>query len=80
MAALCCYGTVENFETNWTDEIRDVAASVRDIFLELCCAKPSEHRHFFSSLSQSPTNRSGDDVTGFWFFFMREGGVIVYNI
>lgn len=54
MSALCFHGTLENFETHWTDEFWHVAVPVRGGFLVLCCAKPSEHRHFFSSPSQSP--------------------------
>lgn len=52
MSTLCCHGTVEYFEANWTDEFGHVVAPVRGVLLVRCCAKASEHRHFFSSLSR----------------------------
>lgn len=69
MATLCLYRTVENLQTDWTDELWHVAASVRDVFLVLCCAKPSEHRHFFSLLRRPPTDRPGVYVTSSWLCF-----------
>lgn len=69
MAALCLHRTVEDFEADWTDELWHVAAPVRDVFLVLCCAKPSEHRHFFSLVRRPPTDRPGVYVSGSWLWF-----------